>query len=69
MDKDKRDIGSHAAKNMQELFVNFALILICLLLMYIIVKLMDGKPVDEIGDGMTAQGGDAPDGTNVAETE
>ncbi|XP_041952004.1 phospholamban isoform X2 [Alosa pseudoharengus] len=34
------EIPPHAKRNMQELFVNFCLILICLLLIYIIVLLI-----------------------------
>ncbi|KAM4634001.1 phospholamban [Polymixia lowei] len=34
------DVPPQAKQNMQELFVNFCLILICLLLIYIIVLLM-----------------------------
>uniref|UniRef100_A0A673Y4B7 Phospholamban n=1 Tax=Salmo trutta TaxID=8032 RepID=A0A673Y4B7_SALTR len=34
------DVPPQARQNMQELFVNFSLILICLLLIYIIVLLM-----------------------------
>ncbi|KAM6965232.1 phospholamban [Aplochiton taeniatus] len=34
------EVPPQAKRNMQELFVNFSLILICLLLMYIIVLLM-----------------------------
>ncbi|XP_035379862.1 cardiac phospholamban isoform X2 [Electrophorus electricus] len=34
------EVSQHAKRNMQELFVNFCLILICLLLIYIIVLLI-----------------------------
>ncbi|XP_010881323.2 cardiac phospholamban isoform X1 [Esox lucius] len=34
------DMPPHAKQNLQELFVNFSLILICLLLIYIIVLLI-----------------------------
>ncbi len=51
------EVPQQAKQNMQELFVNFCLILICLLLIYIIVLLMwaggaTGFPLANEGEGL-----------------